>query len=119
MRNLISELSSCRPSPWQVLHGFSTIRPEPLQCGQVCLRLMKPRDVSTTPCPPQVGQTRALEPCSIPDPSHTSQRTDFEMEMVFSQPSVASSRVISISSRKSSPRCGCEGSCRPPKNSSK
>src|SRR5208282_3506335 len=97
MRSLIFELRSRRPSPWQDLHGFSKMRPAPLQCGHVCAMLKMPREVMTCPRPPQVVQVRIFEPCSMPEPLHVSHRSSLETEISFSHPSAASSRLISRS----------------------
>src|SRR2546425_680356 len=119
MRNLILELRWRLPSPWQALHGFSTMRPAPLQVGHVCAMLKIPRDISTCPRPPQVVHDFNFEPCSMPAPSQVSHLSSLVTEISFSQPSAASSSEISRSKRKSSPRRGCDGSCPPPNRFSK
>src|SRR5205085_11891869 len=71
--NLIRLGVSIRPSPAQVWHGFSTIRPTPRQRGQVCETWKNPRELITWPRPPHTGQLIVREPGSAPVPLHLSQ----------------------------------------------
>src|SRR5271169_4815371 len=97
MRSLIFEVCWRLPFPWQLLHGFSKVRPAPLQCGHVCAMLKIPRDLQTRPRPPHVAQVFNFEPASAPEPSHVSHLSSFVTEISLSQPSAASSSEISRS----------------------
>ena len=95
--SFIFELFSRLPFPWQLLHGFSKVRPAPLQCGHVCAMLKMPREVMTCPRPWHVGQVRVLEPASTPEPLHTSHFSGLVTVISFSVPRAASSKEISMS----------------------
>ena len=97
IRNLILDVRSRRPVPWQVLQGFSMTRPAPSQRGQVWAMLKIPRELITCPRPPQVAQGLLLEPASPPEPLQTSHRSCLWTLISFSQPCAASSKVISMS----------------------
>jgi hypothetical protein len=56
-----------------------------------------PRELMTCPRPPQVEQVFAVEPGSAPEPRQDSHGSSFVTGISFSQPSTASSNVISMS----------------------
>ena len=93
----IFDFFSTRPLPRQSLQGFSSIVPCPSHSGQVCCIRKKPRCVITWPRPPQIAQVFRPEPFFAPEPSHVAQTSNLVIEIFFSQPSTASSNLISMS----------------------
>src|SRR5690606_6477485 len=91
--NLIFEVRSRRPLPWQILHGRSTIFPRPSQRGHVWAMLKIPREFTTCPRPPQVAHVLVVAPFSAPVLSQASHASAFVMEISFSQPSAASTKL--------------------------
>src|SRR5215471_3820891 len=112
---------STRPSPRHFRHGFSIISPPPRHRGHVCEIWKNPRELTTWPRPPQVGQLVLREPGSAPLPWHLSQASSFSISICLSAPKAASSNLISMSYRRSDPRrrSSERAPAPPPKNVSK
>src|SRR6187200_2836607 len=81
------------------------ISPAPWQRGHVCETWKNPRELITCPRPPHVVQLVLRDPGSAPLPWHLSHASSFSISIVFSAPKAASSNLISMSYRRSDPRC--------------
>ena len=87
----IVRFRSVRPSPRQVSHGSSTIRPSPRQRGQVETLTIWPSIVwrmpRISPRPSHCGQVTGVVPGFAPVPEHVSQRPEpRELDLLLGSP---------------------------------
>src|SRR4051812_32560620 len=66
-------LTTVRPEPRQLLHGFLMIVPCPRHWGQVDAMEKKPCERTTWPRPPHAVQVSAVDPACAPRPSQSLQ----------------------------------------------
>ena len=102
--------STTRPSPTQFGHGDSMISPAPPHWGQIPVETICPRierrTCRTWPAPPQVPQDSTDEPSTWPVASHGSHGRWVRTSTGCSDPSTASSKEMSMTTSRSSPRLG-------------
>ena len=88
---------STRPSPRQVAHGSSTIRPWPRHRRTGVTLTIWPSIVErtwrTSPVPLHCGQVVGVVPGSAPLPEHVSQRPSALNSISFSAPAIDSANV--------------------------
>ena len=99
-----------RPSPRQLLHGFSMIFPSPEHLAQGAETAIWPRSVwrtvRTSPRPPQPSQLFVPEPFAAPLPPHGSQATRMSRLTSRVPPRIDSAKLTFMSKRRSSPGGG-------------